>query len=181
MLAGEVEKAAESALQALHGIMGAQSWEYEPARRVLRRLGALSIEGVPKEMRDQILCYAAFFGLLEAMWRNYSPVFPGLIRTVEEKKAGLPATQKAQLEAMMQKLVPATLRRTPPSINTTGSLLPSAAHKATVTSIVSGGNLTGTTVALEDGVTHITRSESIMWRTVNPFSPLSSGRLIAFA
>jgi len=181
VLGGDVGKAVDSALVALHGIMEAAAWDYKPARDILRRLGYLPIDSVPSETRNQVLAYAGFFGLMEALWRCYNPIFPGLKRTIEERKGSLPATPKATMEAILARLEKTMAKNTMmTAINTTGSLLPSAAHKATVTSVVSGANLTGTTVVLDDGVTHITRSEAIMWRTVNPFSPLGSGALIGF-
>ncbi len=79
----------------------------------------------------------------------------------------------------MQKLIP-KLKLKGEAVNATGSGLPTAAHKPTVVSQVSGKHLTGTTVPLEDGASHITRSEAIMWRSVNPFSPLSTGKLLTF-
>lgn len=191
--------------------MGSEAWDATKARRIVRRVGCVAIDRVRPELKSQVLAYASFFGLLEAMWRGYSPIFRGLVHNIENHGPLLPGTQKAQMDAVMAKMRPSLQRKVPRgfllcsvcshtcyalcvptgwseiccvwqglAMNATGSLLPTAAHKPNVVSPASGQHLTGTTVPLEDGASHMTRSEALMWRTVSPFSPLGTGRLLDF-
>jgi len=181
VLAGDVAKAGDVAVQALHAVVGSGAWDYSSARVVIQHMGCLPIDSLETELRAQILAYASFFGLFEAMWRGYYPILPGLKNCVDHSANSLPATQKEQMMALLTKLAPTQQKGTAMmAMNATGSLLPTAAHRATVVSAVSARPLTGTTVTLDDQVSQITRSEAIMWRTVNPFSPLNTGRLLDF-
>ena len=43
-------------------------------------------------------------------------------------------------------------------------------------SIFSGARIAGPAIALEDGVSHISCSDAIMWARLHPFSPTHSGQ-----
>lgn len=181
ILAGDVSRASDAAAAALHPIVGSEAWNHGSARTIIRHLGCLPIDSVAPELRSTLLAYAAFFGLIEGMWRGYTVILGGLKRAIDQNAPSVPASQREQLLALTERLKPMHFGNTSTvEMNATGSLLPSAAHKPGIVSAVSGQHLTGTAVRLEDMNSHITRSEAIMWRTVNPFSPLGSGKLLLF-
>ena len=60
----------------------------------------------------------------------------------------------------------------------TGSLLFTGSQQRQVVSAISRKRVSGPTVALEDGVSLVSKSEAIMWAKLHPFSPSHSGKLL---
>lgn len=175
VLAGDATQACDAALQVMHATAGSASWEYGPVQQIIKRLGAVSLENVESTIRNQVLAYSAFFGLIEALWRGYCPILYGLSQMLERLQPSLPATQRDIIQGIVAKLNPQRMFASRAGIHTTDDQLPTAAHKPGTLSAASGQGLTGSTVLLEADMV-MSRSEALMWQTVNPFSPAGSGK-----
>jgi len=175
VLAGDAAQACKAGLTALNGIIQDQVWDYSPAHQIIKRLGCLQLDVVEEGLRKQVLAYATFLGLMEAIWRGYCPILYGLNQSLEKLWDALPAQQKDVIQNLVCKFDIHALNCIMPGAHTTGTQLPSAAFKPTTLSVASGRSLTGSPVLLDDGSV-MTLSEAVMWQSVNPFAPSNSGR-----